>query len=86
VKSPSSPLFQRGKLGNEKWIVDLSPFGVPFWCCSPLRRRGVRGDFWKKIFGKFQFYLKSPLPPLRKGETTMKSPSSPLFSKWIQNG
>jgi len=57
-----------------KWIINLSPFGVlfclvPFFVFAPLfGKEGGRGDFRKGFSGEFQSNIKSPLPPLRKGE------------------
>jgi len=45
-----------------------------------LAKRGV-GEIFGKVFGgEFQSNIKSPLPPLRKGET-IKSPSIPIFQR-----
>jgi len=33
----------------------------------PLFGKEGLGEIFGEIFGKFQFYIKSPLPPLRKG-------------------
>jgi len=49
---PQSPFFKEGK-------NLLSP---------SLVKRGYRRFLERRFFGKFQFNLKSPLPPLGKGE------------------
>jgi len=57
---PQSPFFKGEEFGNR--------FCSPLWKIAvPLFGKEGQGEIFGEIFGKFQFNLKSPSPPLRKG-------------------